>query len=80
LVRTGCLGFLSVEYGDLVLDSITLRRTESGRFALSFPAKAGKDGRKFSYVRPRDDEARRAIETEILRQLGQQQAVEVVDG
>lgn len=81
-IRSGLLGFISAEYGDLVLDSITLRRTATGRFALSFPAKTGQDGRKHAYVRPRDDQARVAIEREILGQLGQHEDVraEAADG
>ncbi|HEX5050418.1 MAG TPA: hypothetical protein VFZ65_01470 [Planctomycetota bacterium] len=72
-VKTGMLGFLSVEYGALVLDSIVLRRTADGRFALSFPARTDRAGRRHSYVRPVDDAARKAIETELLWQLGERE-------
>jgi hypothetical protein len=67
------LGFISAEYGDLLLDSIVLRRTADGRFALSFPARTDRGGRKHAFVRPRDDEAREAIEREILWQLGERE-------
>ena len=70
-VRTGLLGYLSVEYGAIVLDSIVLRRTAEGRFALSFPARTDRAGRRHAYVRPVDDDARREIERAILGQLGQ---------
>jgi DNA-binding cell septation regulator SpoVG len=70
-VRTGLLGYLSVTYGDLILDGIVLRRTEDGRFALSFPARTDRAGRRHAIVRPADDDARREIEREILGQLGQ---------
>jgi len=70
-VRTGLLGYLSVIYHDLVLDGLTLRQTADRRFALSFPAKTGRGGRKHPYFRPVDDTARIAIEREILAQLGQ---------
>jgi hypothetical protein len=76
-VRSGMLGFLSVEYGTLILDSIVLRRTADGRFALSFPARTDRAGRRHSYVRPADDNARRQIEREILGQLGQNQELGV---
>ena len=69
-IRRGLLGYLSVFYGDLVLDSITLRRTADGRFALSFPAKTDRGGRRHSYVRPSDDRARRSVESAIFDALG----------
>lgn len=74
--RTGLLGYLSVFYGDLVLDSIVLRRTADGRFALSFPARTDRSGRKHAYIRPRDDEARGAIEREILGELAWREGVQ----
>lgn len=72
-IRTGLLGFISVEYGSLILDSIVLRRTADDRYALAFPARTDRAGRRHSYIRPIDDNARRAIETELLRQLGQRE-------
>jgi hypothetical protein len=38
-IRTGLCGYVSVVYGDLILDGIVLRKTTDGRFALSFPAR-----------------------------------------
>jgi len=76
-VRTGMLGYLSVSYGALLLDGIVLRRTADGRFALSFPARTDRAGRRHAYVRPIDDAARRAIEREILAQLGQRDDLDV---
>ena len=73
--RTGLLGYLSVIYGSLLLDGITLRQTADRRFALSFPARTDRGGRKHPYFRPVDDDARRVIEAEILRQLGQRREV-----
>ena len=72
-IATGLLGYISVEIGDLVLDGIVLRRTADGRFALSFPARTDRAGRRHAYIRPADDEARRAIEHEVLGQLGQRE-------
>lgn len=71
--RSGLLGYLSVSYGALLLDGITVRRSASGRLALSFPAKTDRAGRRHSYVQPVDNEARRAIEREILTQLAQRE-------
>lgn len=73
--RTGLLGYLSVFYGVLVLDGITLRRTADGRFVLSFPSRTDRRGKKHSIVRPVDDDARQAVEREILAQLGQHEEV-----
>lgn len=71
-LRTGLIGYLSVFYGVLVLDGITLRRTADGRFVLSFPSRADRRGKKHSIVRPVDDDARQAVERELLGQLGEQ--------
>ena len=49
------------------------RRKSDGGFALSFPAKTDRGGRRHAYVRPADDVARGAIEREILGQLGQRE-------
>ena len=70
-VLTGLLGYLSVTYGDLILDGIVLRRTADGKFVLSFPARTDRSGRRHSYIRPVDDDARRQIEAVILGELGQ---------
>ena len=70
-VRDGLLGYLSVFYGALVLDGITLRMTADRRFVLSFPERTDRAGRRHAYIRPADDDARRVIEREILAQLGQ---------
>lgn len=69
--RRGLLGFLSVTFGPWIFDGITLRRCADGRFALSFPARVDRAGRKHSFVRPASDEVRKAIEAELLMQLGQ---------
>lgn len=70
-IRTGLLGYLSVVYGDLILDGIVLRRTADSRFALSFPARTDKSGRRHSYIRPASDDVRQEIERELLWQLGE---------
>jgi len=69
--RNGLLGFISVAFGPWIFDGITLRRTADGRFALSFPARTDRAGRKHSFIRPANDEVRKAIEAELLAQLGQ---------
>jgi hypothetical protein len=69
--RSGLLGYLSVQYGTLVLDGLTLRRTAAGKFAISFPARTDRAGRKHPLIRPADDAARKDIEAELLWQLGE---------
>lgn len=70
-IRTGLLGYVSVFYGDLVLDGIVLRKASDGRLVLSFPARTDRAGRRHSYIRPANDEVRKAIEAELLWQLGE---------
>ena len=76
-VRKGLLGWISVEYGSLILDGITLRRTLDDRFALSFPSRSDRDGRRHAFVRPADDAARQQIERELLWQLGERDDFEI---
>lgn len=67
--RTGLLGYLTLQYGELVLDSVTLRWTEAGRYALNFPAKRDRVGRQHAYYRPADGPARRRIEDAVFGEL-----------
>jgi hypothetical protein len=66
--RTGLLGFLSLHYGVLIVDGVTVRRTAEGRLALSFPERRDGKGRRHPVVRPVDDAARRAIEAAVFGQ------------
>ena len=68
--RAGLLGWISLQFGALQLDGITLRRTQADRLTLSFPARRDRQGREHPYVRPLDDEARRHIESQVFRALG----------
>ena len=72
-IRTGLLGFLSVHYGDLVLDGLVLRRSADGRYLISFPARSDRSGRKHPYIRHADDEVRQRVERELLRQLAERE-------
>ncbi len=74
-VRSGLLGFVSLEFGPLILDSLTVRRTASGRIALSFPERQDRTGRRHAIYRPLDDDARVAIEHAVLGELARQQEV-----
>lgn len=66
--RSGLLGYLSIFYGAVVIDGITVRRTVEGRIALSFPERRDGQGRRHPVVRPIDDAARRAIEAAVFGQ------------
>ncbi len=81
-IKSGLLGFVAVEYGNLALDSIVIRRTAGGRLCLAFPARTDRAGRRHAYIRPVDDGARREIERQILDQLGQREnaSAEATDG
>ena len=66
-MRTGLLGFVTCAVGDILrLDGVAVRRTREGRLTLSFPRGHG----KYPPVRPLHDEARQALENEILGAIG----------
>ena len=66
----GLLGWVAIEFRELlILDAVAVRRTRSGRLALSFPAPKDARGRRRALVRPLDDVARRAIEGAVLGAL-----------
>lgn len=64
--RGGLLGYISVFYGNLILDGLTVRRTADGRLTVSFPERRDRQGRRHPYVRPVDDAARLRIERAIF--------------
>lgn len=66
--RQGLLGYLSVYYGSVIIDCITVRKTAQGRMTLSFPERRDGKGRRHPVVRPIDDDARRAIEAAVFGQ------------
>lgn len=71
--REGLVGFLSLFVGDLVVDNVTLRRTLTGHFTLSWPARTDHQGRKHPSVRPLDDQARQRIERAVLAELAERE-------
>jgi hypothetical protein len=66
----GLLGWVSLTAGIWHFDSLALRRTQSGRLAVSFPVRFDRNGKQHPVVRPLDDRARRMIEREIIAKLG----------
>ena len=68
--RRGLLGFLKFVLPEgLLVDGVALRRSPDGRYLFTWPAKKDRFGRERHHVRPLDDEARRAIEGELLDHL-----------
>lgn len=79
--REGLVGFLSFFVGDdLIVDNVTLRRTQTGRYSLSWPAKIDKHGNKHSSVRPLNDEVRRRIEARVFAELAEREHLPVLEG
>lgn len=73
-VGGGLLGFVGFQIGSaLELSGVALRRTRSGEFALSFPLHKDRAGRRHRTVRVLTDDARTAIQAQVvgvLRQRG----------
>ena len=68
---SGLVGFISLVLNDtLVLDGLVLRRTRSGRHALSYPERVDRRGDAHPIVRPRSDAARRELEALVFEALG----------
>jgi len=66
-VERGLLGWLSFDIdGTWHVDGVALRRTRSGRLALSFPARDGRGGFRRTFLRPTCDRARLEIERAVL--------------
>ena len=75
-IRSGLLGFVSVFFGDVVVDGITVRKTAEGRLTLSFPERRDRLGRRHPIVRPIDNKARLAIEKAVFGAATVAEAVE----
>jgi hypothetical protein len=71
LLETGLIGWLTLDVGGtLRLDSVALRRTQTGKLTLAFPEKVDGRGRRHALVRPLNDEARRRVEAAVFAALG----------
>lgn len=72
----GLLGWVRVALnGAFEFDSVAVRRGRNGRLALSFPSRRDGAGRRRYFVRPLSDEARCAIERQVLELLRAQRKV-----
>lgn len=66
----GLRGWVSLDIGDaLHLDGIAVRRALDGRMYLSFPVQRDDRGREHSLVRPLTQDARDAIESQVIDEL-----------
>jgi hypothetical protein len=69
-VRAGLLGWASfLVDGGLELAGVAVRRTQTGRLALSFPVRDDGWGRRWPYIRPVDDATRMAIEKAVITHI-----------
>lgn len=69
---TGLLGWVRIAMdGAFEFDSVAVRRGRNGRVVLSFPSRRDGAGRRRYFVRPLSDEARCAIEGQVLELLRQ---------
>lgn len=70
LLPTGLLGWVSFQIQPgIQLERVAIRRTRTGRLALSYPAKDNGWGKRWTFVRPIDDATRREIERQVLAQI-----------
>lgn len=70
-LREGLVGYVTLTFADLLLlDGLVLRKTLTGKHALSFPSRTDRLGVRHPYYRPLDDRARRIIEDAVFRALG----------
>jgi DNA-binding cell septation regulator SpoVG len=69
LQKGGLLGWVQVEIGVLLVDGVSLRRTQDGSLAISFPTRTDRNRHEHIVVRPIDAETRRQIESQILAAL-----------
>ena len=64
------LGFASCSIADIGrIDGLAVRRVADGRYAVTFPGRRDRLGRRHLYFRPRDARARREIERRVIEEL-----------
>lgn len=70
-IEKGLIGYLSCRVNNsLQVNGLVLRRTRTGRPALSFPARTDRCGRQHFYLRPLDETTRLEIERQVFEALG----------
>lgn len=69
--RRGLVGYVTLSINDaLLVDGVTLRRTQAGKYRLSFPERTDGQGRRHPIVRPLTAADREDIETQVFEKLG----------
>jgi hypothetical protein len=69
-IRRGLLGYIKCTVGGLVLDGLTLRRSEAGHLYVAFPRPRDAQGREHVNVRPLNAWSQRDIEAQIFLAVG----------
>jgi hypothetical protein len=65
----GLLGWVDITlYGAILIENVAVRRSRVGKHYLSFPTREVRHGRR-SLIRPVDNDARLALEHQVLHQL-----------
>jgi DNA-binding cell septation regulator SpoVG len=68
-VAAGLLGYARVQVGDLLVDSVAIRRARDGRHVISFPARRDRGGVDHDIVAPVTGAVARDLERRILDAL-----------
>ena len=68
----GLLGWVSLVYGDLVLDGLAVRRTLDARLVVVFPEHRTRSGSLRADVRPGGADVHHQIEAEVIAELRRQ--------
>ncbi len=69
-IRRGLLGWVRFRIGDdWQVDGVALRRTRSGRLAISYPCRLDRSKHEHPYVLPVDARVRRQVELALLAEL-----------
>jgi DNA-binding cell septation regulator SpoVG len=68
-VATGLLGYARVQVGDLVVDSVAIRRARDGRHLISLPSRRDRGGVEHTLIAPASSAIGRDIEAQVLAAL-----------
>lgn len=68
-VAAGLLGYARVQVGDLLVDSVAIRRARDGRHLISLPSRKDRSGVEHSLIVPISSAVGRDIEAQILTAL-----------
>lgn len=70
VARTGLIAHVSCVVADqILLDGLSVRVTRQGRYALAYPTRRDSRGREHPIALVLGDEARQAVEDQVLRAL-----------